>query len=44
MNSIDAQSRMRAAKKVVEHMFIATFDDDREDSIFRNPWIVAKVI
>ena len=43
MNSIDAQIRMRPAKKVVEHMFIATFDD-RKDSIIRNPLIAARVI
>jgi hypothetical protein len=29
--------------QVVEHMFIATFDD-RKDSIIRNPWIAARVI
>ena len=30
--------------QVVEHMFIATFNDRRKDSIIRNPWIAAKVI
>ena len=46
MYSIDAQSRMRPARKVIGHVFITTEHsfDDRKDSIIRNPWIAAKVI